>query len=122
MILDRVAFEIPSDSKDAQLRQILSYGYNKLDLSAKIDLIYDEKAQTLAVKEVSTSGVNMGALRISGLFGNVSKDLFASDTAVAQGAALSSLIKNLDIRLDNTGLSDKILAVEAKKMCIRDSL
>ena len=115
MILDRVAFEIPSDSKDAQLRQILSYGYNKLDLSAKIDLIYDEKAQTLAVKEVSTSGVNMGALRISGLFGNVSKDLFASDTAVAQGAALSSLIKNLDIRLDNTGLYDKVLAVEAKK-------
>lgn len=35
MILDRVAFEIPSDPKDAQLRQILSYGYNKLDLSPK---------------------------------------------------------------------------------------
>jgi hypothetical protein len=69
----------------------------------------------MVLNEVSVAGTGMGAVRLKGMLGNVSKDLFASEPAVMQAAALAVLAKNLDLTVTDQGLLDRMIAKEAKR-------
>jgi hypothetical protein len=67
------------------------------------------------VNEVSLTAGGMGAWKLKGLLANVSKDVFAPEPAVAQAAALSALVKSVDLTVTDQGLLDRMVANEAKR-------
>ncbi len=100
--------------KDKDVRAFTDMGYTKLDLSSRIEMAWDASAEELTIKDVSISGVDMGAIKISGLVDNVTKDFFSGDPATMQAAAFGALIKRVEIRIDNAGLFEKAAAAQAR--------
>jgi hypothetical protein len=97
------------------LRKIAGLGYSRVELGSRIDLGWRKTAQELAVNEVSVAANGMGALKLTGLVANVSKDVFAPEPAVAQAAALSALVKSVNISVTDQGLLNRMVADEAKR-------
>ncbi|HEX3181627.1 MAG TPA: hypothetical protein VHR44_10320 [Beijerinckiaceae bacterium] len=113
--MDGLSFDVSATSPDDTLRTIAGLGYSRVDVGSRIDVAWNQSAQELAVNEVSIAANGMGALKLKGTLTNVSKDLFAPEPAVAQAAALATLVKNLDITVTDQGLVNRVIANEAKR-------
>jgi hypothetical protein len=113
--LDGLSFDVSPTSPDDSLRTIAGLGYSRVDLGSRMDAAWKQPAQELAVNEASVSAVGMGALKLKGLLTNVSKDLFAPEPAMAQAAALSALVKSVDLTITDQGLVNRMIANEAKR-------
>ena len=113
--MDGLSFDVSPTSPDDTLRTIGGLGYSRVDVGSRIDAAWKQSAQELAVNEVSVAANGMGGLKLRGLLTNVSKDLFAPEPAVAQAAALSSLVKNIDLTVTDQGLLNRMVANEAKR-------
>ncbi|MEA2841961.1 MAG: hypothetical protein QOF41_3291 [Methylobacteriaceae bacterium] len=113
--MDSLSFDVSATSSDDTLRTIAGLGYSRVDIGSRTDVAWRQSAQELAVNEISVSANGMGALKIKGLLTNVTKDLFAPEPAVAQAAALSALVKNVDVTLTDQGLLNRMIANEAKR-------
>ncbi len=93
---------------------LAAMGYERLDLSSRLDVIWSEASSELAINSFSLDGADMGSLNVAAQFSNVTLDLASRDERVAAAAAHSVLIKKLDLHVENAGLFDKALAVQAK--------
>jgi hypothetical protein len=105
------------DPKDAggELKQAIALGYDKIDLSSRLEAHFDAGKQELRLDDLSLSGIDMGAVKIACTFGNVSKDLFSSDQAQIEAAALSVLVHRIEIKVENAGLFERVIAAAAKQ-------
>ena len=108
-------FPLPSKSADDDLQQLVAMGLNRLELSHNMDLAWTEAAQELGLKDYSVRLPGLGALKISGTIGNLTKDLFSKNLALAQATALGALVKSLDINFENLGGVEKGIALQAKQ-------
>ena len=108
-------FPLPGKSKDDDLQQLIAFGLNRLELSHNMDLAWTEATQELGLKDYSIRLPGLGALKITGTIGNLSKELFSSNLALAQATALGALVKSLDINFENLGGVEKGLALQAKQ-------
>lgn len=106
---------VANGSNDAALRDLIAMGYKALDLSAKLDLAWTAASNELAIRTLSFGGAGMGQFEASGTLGNVTKDLFSSDLALAQIAALGATARNVQAKLQNLGLFEKLIENEARK-------
>ena len=113
--LDGLSFDVSATASNDLLRTIAGLGYSQVDLGSRMDVAWKQSAQELAANEVSVAAAGMGALRLKGTLTNVSKDLFAPEPAVAQAAALSALVKNVDLTVTDQGLLNRMIANEAKR-------
>src|SRR3954453_6705821 len=113
--LDGLSFDVSATASNDSLRTIAGLGYSQVDLGSRMDVAWKQSAQELAANEVSVAAAGMGALRLKGTLTNVSKDLFAPEPAVAQAAALSALVKNVDLTVTDHGLLNRMIASEAKR-------
>ncbi|WP_332682228.1 hypothetical protein [Bosea sp. (in: a-proteobacteria)] len=96
-------------------KDLLAMGYRSLDLSAKLDLAWQEASKEFAIRTLSLGGAGMAKLDATGTLGNVGKEVFAPDLALAQVALLGATAKNLEIKLQNLGLAEKLIENEARK-------
>jgi hypothetical protein len=96
-------------------KDLLAMGYRTLNLSAKLDLGWDQAKSELAIRSLSLGGAGMARFEAKGTLGNITKDLFASDVALAQVAALGATVRSLDATLQNQGLIEKLIENEARK-------
>jgi hypothetical protein len=105
------------DPKDAggEWDGVLALGYDKIDLSSRIEAHFDATKQQLGFDDLSLSGVDMGAVKIGCSFSNVSKDLFSADQTQMEAAALSVLLRRIEIRVENGGFFERIVAAAAKQ-------
>ena len=115
LILDKLTVPVVERPDAPAMKDLLAMGYRALDLSAKADLAWQEADKQLAIRALSIAGVDMGQLDIAGMLGNVSKELFSSDAALAQVAMLGATAKSVDIKLRNLGLVEKLIENEARK-------
>ena len=113
--MEGLSFDVSATSPDDSLRTIAGLGYSRVDIGSRMDVAWKESAQELALNELSIAAAGMGTWRLKGLLTNVSKDLFAPEPAVAQAAALATLVKNVDITVTDQGLLDRVIANEAKR-------
>ena len=113
--LQNLAIALPPNSKEDGIRDLLDLGYKNLDMSFLLAAAWNEAKEEIAVSELSFQGKDMGSISISGLFGNVSKDIFSHDTALATVALVSARAKTLDIVVENKGLFERFLAKTAKE-------
>ena len=94
---------------------MIAMGIRSLDLSAKLDLAWEAAKNEIAIRTLSFGSAGLAQIEASGTLGNVTKDLFASDLALAQVAALGATARNLQVKLQNFGLVEKLIENEARK-------
>ena len=105
------------DVKDAagQLDELAALGYARIDLSSRVKAHFEASKQELGVEDLALSGMDMGAVRIACSFGNVKKDLFSKDPAQMEAAALSILVRRVEIDVEDGGLLERLIAASAEK-------
>ena len=113
--LQNLAIALPPNSKEEGIRDLLDLGYRTLDMSFLLAAAWNEAKEEIAVSEFSFQGKDMGSISLTGLFGNVSKDIFSHDTALATVALVSARAKTLDLVVENKGLFERFLAKTAKE-------
>ncbi len=109
------ATSLPANSSDEGVKQLLDLGYKDIDLSFTIAANWNEPANEIALKEVSVQGQNMGSVSLTGLLGNISKDLFSADEAAATTALIGAKAKAADLVIEDKGLLDRYLTKTAKE-------
>jgi hypothetical protein len=112
--LDRIQMDIPANTKEKGLRDLLDLGYKALDISARYDQAWDQATKTLKLNEFSLRSTGMFAAKASAEIGNVPKELFTADKAVAAVAALGVSAKSVNLHVTNESLFEKLIAKQAK--------
>ncbi len=113
--IDRLQMDIPPNTKEKGLQDILAMGYKSLDLSAKYDQAWNEAAKTLTVKELSLRSGGMATVSAKAEIGNVPREIFTLDKAVASVAALGAAARNLQVSVVNDSLFEKLIAKTARE-------
>jgi len=96
-------------------KDLSDMGYSQLDLSSRLAMAWDEAKQELAIGTISLEGADMGAVQISGLFSNITKDILSPNREVATVAALGALLKKIDVRIENAGFFERAIAAQAER-------
>jgi hypothetical protein len=115
MAVDGLRFPLPADSTEDMVKDLAALGYKVLDLSWSLAANWNEQAEELAVREITLRGADMGAVTLRGTIGNVGRDVFDPDTAVAMVALMGGTARSLDLTVENKGLFERVVAREAKK-------
>lgn len=113
--LQNLAMALPPTSDEEGIRDLIALGYKNLDLSFLVSAVWNRETEELSIREYSLRGQDMGSLSVTGVLGNVTKDVFDPDTAVAAVALVGAKAKALDITVENKGLFERYLANEAKE-------
>lgn len=111
---DRFTLAIPPGEKADGLKDLVAMGYRELDLSSTIDARWSEAAGELSLNQLSFQGVNMGNVSLRGVIGGVSRDVFIGDATTAQIALLGATVKQATLTVENKGLFEKALDMQAK--------
>jgi len=113
--VQNLALAVPPDAADNGLKELAAMGYKTLDLSFLTAATWNEPANELIVREVSVSGADMGRATLKGVLGNVGRDAFNADSAVALVALVGATARSLDLTVENKGLFERALAEAARK-------
>ncbi len=111
-----LALPVPADLADENLKSIAGLGYKAVDVSGTVSLAWNEAGKEILLREVSFAGAEMGQVSLSGVIGGVTRDVFNPDTAVAVVALLGATARSADLTVENTGLFDRYLREEARKL------
>ncbi len=112
--LERLQLDIPPNTKEKGLQDILAMGYKVIDLSARYDQSWDQASNVMKLNELSLRSAGMFAARVTAELVNVPKEIFTLDKAVAAVAALGVSAKAVDLTLTNDSLFEKLIAKQAK--------
>jgi len=93
---------------------LAAMGYARLDLSSRLDVDWNKASGELAIDSFFLDAAGMGSMKLAAQFSNVTQDLASRDEQVAAAATRGVLIKKLALRVENAGLFDRALAVQAK--------
>ncbi len=112
--LDKLQMDIPQNTSDSGLKQILDLGYRALDISARYDQAWSEAARTLTLRDFRVASTGMFAAQAKAEISGATRELFNTDRAIAAVAALGLSARNLDFALTNSGLFQKLIEKQAK--------
>jgi len=115
LTIDRLVTPVIAADDNPALKDMLAMGIDKLDLSARLDLAWEAAKNELAIRSFSFGSAGLAQLDAKGTLGNVTQDLFSSDLALAQVAALGATARNLQVKLQNFGLVEKLIENQARK-------
>ncbi|SCX84913.1 hypothetical protein [Microvirga guangxiensis] len=105
---------LPDNSTDELAQQLQALGYKSIDGSFVAAATWNEATNEIAIKEFSMDGKDMGSVRLTGIIGNVSPDLFSADEATASAAMIGAKAKAANIVVENKGLVERYLESAAK--------
>jgi hypothetical protein len=115
LALDNFTFAIPADAKEDGLRELAAMGYKALDMSFATAANWNEPGNEVLLREVSVRGTDMGSVVLRGVIGNVSKDVFNVDPAIAMVSLIGATARSVELRVENNGLFERLLAQQAKQ-------
>lgn len=115
LTIDKLVTPVVDTGDNPAMKDLLAMGIDKLDLSAKLDLAWEAAKNELAIRTLSLGSAGLVQLDATGTLGNVTQDLFSSDLALAQVAALGATARNLQVKLQNYGLVEKLIENQARK-------
>ncbi|CAA9346739.1 MAG: hypothetical protein AVDCRST_MAG90-2211, partial [uncultured Microvirga sp.] len=114
LALEHLTFDVPGDTAEQGLKDLAAMGYRAVDLSWTAAANWNEPGSELVVREVSLRGSQMGSVTLRGVLGNVGRDVFNPDSALALVALVGATAKSLDLTIENGGLFERFIAREAK--------
>jgi hypothetical protein len=107
---------IVEPSPDSEFgKNLAELGYSKLELAMAIGADYHADAKTLSLDELTVDGAKMGSVGLKANFGDIDPGLFGSDNDARMAALFGSSISSLEIKVVNSGLFEKALALVAKQ-------
>jgi hypothetical protein len=109
------ALQIPEHTQDETLAKLRKLGFNELVLSSNLEAAWDEANETLVIKDISTSGKDIGRFSLSGLLGGVSGDFFSGDAAKAQAALFGLTAREASLQIEDKGFTAKGIQVYAEQ-------
>jgi hypothetical protein len=115
LTIDKLIAPVTEGTGNPAARDLIAMGIHSLDLSARLDLAWEAARSELAIRSLSLGSAGLLQFDASGTLGNVTKDLFSSDLALAQVAALGATVRKVEAKLQNFGLIEKLIANEARK-------
>lgn len=104
-----VVVDLPEDSGDEQIQQLLALGVTAIDAGFTIDASWNEADSTIVIDEVSLTGADLATVSLAGTIANATASLFATDEEEMSMAAMGVAIANLKLDVTDAGLSDLIL-------------
>ncbi|QQR34806.1 hypothetical protein JI749_10455 [Devosia oryziradicis] len=105
-----ILVDLPENSDDPQLQQLIALGVTNIDAGFTIDASWNEADETISVDEVSVTGANLATIKLAGTIANATKEIFGLDEEVALMASMGVAISQLKLDVTDDGLSDIILA------------
>lgn len=105
-----IVADIPANTEDEQLAQLLALGVTSLDLGFTLDAAWNEAESQIDFNEVSVTGADLATVKLAGTVVNATEALFGLDSDAALTAATGLGIANLNLDVTDQGLSDIILA------------
>ena len=96
-------------------KNLAELGYSKLELSMVIGAEYQAAAKKFSLDELTIEGAQMGSIRMKANFGDIDPALFGSDQSARMAALVGCSISSLEIKVVNSGLFEKALALVAKQ-------
>jgi hypothetical protein len=105
---------LPENSKDDGFKDLLALGYKSFTLGTNLEANWNEATNEVAFSYAFDSQ-NMARTSISGLLGNVTKEVFNPDTDAAMIASMDARTKSMKVEIQNHGLVDVYLAQMAKE-------
>lgn len=114
LAVDHLTADLTAQAETATIAALLALGYKELDLSGALVGEWRETDNELTVAELSLDDTNKGRLNVASTFVNVTGDAFSADPATAQAALFSSLLKRVDVTIENKGLFDRLLEQDAR--------
>lgn len=115
LTIDRLVTPVTEGTGNPAARDLIAMGIRSLDLSAKLDLAWAAARNEIDIRSLSLGSAGLIQFDASGSLGNVTKDLFSSDLALAQVAALGATVRKIEAKLQNSGLIEKLIENEARK-------
>jgi hypothetical protein len=115
MAVQNFAITLPETSNDDGIKDLLALGYRSLDLSFLFAAEWNAADSEVAIRSFSLQGTDMANISATGMLGNVSKDVFDTDQAVAAVALLGARVKALDVQLEDRGLYNRFLDKTARE-------
>ncbi|MGA3303099.1 MAG: hypothetical protein ABSC72_07395 [Methylovirgula sp.] len=112
--IDHFSFDLAGFA-DGNFAPVTALGYDKLDLSGQLQARLDTDAHQFTLNALSLSGVDMGTVQLSGRFDEVTKGLFSSDQPALEAALVRVLLHHVEIKIENTGLFDRVITATAKR-------
>lgn len=103
--------DLPEDSEDEQVQQLLALGITTIDAGFRIAAAWNADTNTIDVEEVSMSGVDLASVALKGTIANATEALFSLDMDEAMTAGMGMAVKALSVDVVDSGLSDIVLAV-----------
>lgn len=111
--LEHLVVNVPKGA--ANTDELMAAGFDKLDISSRIDVQWDETAQRLTIGAINLSGKDLGSVTIAATLDNVPPEAFNGDQFTRQAAWLGALLKTHDLKIENQKLLDIIFATQAKQ-------
>ncbi|WP_332699422.1 hypothetical protein [Devosia sp.] len=105
-----VVIDLPKNTEDEQIKQLIDLGVTNIDAGFAIDASWNEAENTIAVDEVSITGANLATIALAGTITNASDALFSVNEDEALAAAMAVAIGHLKLDITDSGLADIILA------------
>jgi hypothetical protein len=115
MTLDRFQMDIPPNTKEKGLQDILALGYKALDISMGYDMAWLEASKTLRLNDLSMKSAGMFTANAKAEIGNVTRDLFTLDQAKAMVAGLGVAAKSVEVAIVNDTLFQRLIEKQAKE-------
>lgn len=112
---EELAFSLPASSTDTNVRNLRAMGITQLNLGWLADLVWRQDRNTLDIQSLDLTARDLASLKLSGRLGNVTRDAFSTDAALAQVAWLQATAQQVKLSLQNSGLFEKIIENEARK-------
>lgn len=105
-----IVVDLPTESTDELVTQLLATGLTSIDLGFRFDAAWNEASDSIDIEELSFNGVDLADIALTGTLTNATRALFDIDPDTALMAGMAVTLKNLKLDLADKGLSDLILA------------
>lgn len=105
-----IVVDLPEDSDDEQLQQLLALGITSIDAGFTLDSSWSEAEDTISINEFSVTGADLATVALSGTIVNAGEALFSLDENQSLAAAMALAIRHLKLDVTDDGLSNIILA------------
>lgn len=107
---ENIVFDLPADTEDEQLQQLIDLGITSIDTGFTFNAGWSEAEETIAIEELSITGADLATVVLSGTLANATEALFSADENEGLAATMALAIRNLTLDVHDEGLSDIILA------------
>ncbi len=105
--------ELPPSSQGGQ--SLAAAGYSALNLGFTFSSTYNPAAKTVAIDDLTFSGLNVGSLGLKLGLGGVDKAVFTGKSEERMMSLMGGSISGLEIRFVDTGVAAKVLDFAAQR-------